>query len=55
MGVAIGSSIQISLLVTPALVILGWIMHQPMSLHFELCKRRAELSQLMLMRLGMAC
>lgn len=35
MGVAIGSSIQIALLVTPALVLLGWIMNQPMSLHFE--------------------
>lgn len=38
MGVAIGSSIQIALLVTPFLVILGWIMGQPMSLHFETCK-----------------
>lgn len=35
MGVAIGSSIQIALLVTPFLVILGWIIGQPMSLHFE--------------------
>ncbi|KAB5566515.1 calcium/proton exchanger [Coniochaeta sp. 2T2.1] len=35
MGVAIGSSIQIALLVTPFLVILGWIIDQPMSLHFE--------------------
>lgn len=38
MGVAIGSSIQIALLVTPFLVILGWIIGQPMSLHFETCK-----------------
>ena len=34
-GVAIGSSMQIALLVTPFLVILGWIMNQPMTLHFE--------------------
>jgi Ca2+:H+ antiporter len=38
MGVAIGSSIQIALLVTPFLVIVGWIIGQPMSLHFETCK-----------------
>ncbi|KAL1877326.1 hypothetical protein VTK73DRAFT_8779 [Phialemonium thermophilum] len=36
MGVAIGSSIQIALLVTPFLVILGWFMGQPMTLHFEM-------------------
>ncbi|KAK1832386.1 calcium/proton exchanger [Podospora conica] len=35
MGVAIGSSIQIALLVTPSLVMLGWIIGQPMTLHFE--------------------
>ncbi|KAI0996150.1 Vacuolar calcium ion transporter [Podosphaera aphanis] len=35
MGVAIGSSLQIALLVTPSLVILGWIIGQPLSLHFE--------------------
>lgn len=35
MGVAIGSSIQIALLVTPFLVIVGWIIDKPMSLHFE--------------------
>ncbi|KAK0641145.1 Sodium/calcium exchanger protein-domain-containing protein [Cercophora newfieldiana] len=35
MGVAIGSSIQIALLVTPALVMLGWVIGQPMTLHFE--------------------
>ena len=34
-GVAIGSSMQIALLVTPFLVILGWIMNRPMTLHFE--------------------
>lgn len=35
LGVAIGSSMQIALLVTPFLVILGWIIGQPMTLHFE--------------------
>ncbi|KAK7750752.1 Vacuolar calcium ion transporter [Diatrype stigma] len=35
MGVAIGSSIQIALFVTPLLVILGWILGKPMDLHFE--------------------
>lgn len=34
-GVAIGSSLQIALLVTPFLVILGWIIGRPMTLHFE--------------------
>lgn len=34
-NVAIGSSMQIALFVTPFLVILGWIMHKPMTLHFE--------------------
>ncbi|KAI9825390.1 MAG: hypothetical protein M1832_001120 [Thelocarpon impressellum] len=34
-GVAIGSSMQIALLVTPFLVILGWIMDRQMTLHFE--------------------
>jgi Ca2+:H+ antiporter len=34
-GVAIGSSMQIALLVTPFLVILGWIMDIPMTLRFE--------------------
>lgn len=34
-GVAIGSSMQIALLVTPFLVILGWIIGQPMTLHFK--------------------
>ncbi|KND90683.1 Vacuolar calcium ion transporter [Tolypocladium ophioglossoides CBS 100239] len=36
MGVAIGSSIQIALGVTPFLVIVGWIIGQPMTLHFEI-------------------
>ncbi|KAK4643358.1 Vacuolar calcium ion transporter [Podospora bellae-mahoneyi] len=35
MGVAIGSSIQISLLVTPSLVLLGWAIGVPMTLRFE--------------------
>jgi Ca2+:H+ antiporter len=34
-NVAIGSSLQIALFVTPALVILGWIMDRDMTLHFE--------------------
>jgi Ca2+:H+ antiporter len=34
-NVAIGSSMQIALFVTPFLVLLGWIMHQPMTLHFQ--------------------
>ncbi|KAF2651298.1 vacuolar calcium ion transporter /H(+) exchanger [Lophiostoma macrostomum CBS 122681] len=34
-NVAIGSSLQIALFVTPFLVILGWIMDQPMTLHFQ--------------------
>ncbi|KAF2243823.1 calcium/proton exchanger [Trematosphaeria pertusa] len=34
-NVAIGSSMQIALFVTPFLVILGWIMHQPMTLQFQ--------------------
>jgi Ca2+:H+ antiporter len=34
-GVAIGSSLQISLFVTPFLVVLGWIMDKPMTLRFE--------------------
>ncbi|KAL4928593.1 calcium/proton exchanger [Aspergillus undulatus] len=35
-GVAIGSSLQIALFVTPALVILGWIMNVGMTLHFHI-------------------
>ncbi|KIW02384.1 calcium/proton exchanger, variant [Verruconis gallopava] len=34
-GVAIGSSLQIAIFVTPFLVILGWIIHQPMTLLFQ--------------------
>ncbi|KAK7518692.1 calcium ion transporter Vcx1 [Phyllosticta citriasiana] len=34
-NVAIGSSMQIALFVTPALVLLGWIMGIPMTLHFQ--------------------
>jgi Ca2+:H+ antiporter len=34
-GVAIGSSLQIALFLTPFLVILGWIMGRPMTLHFR--------------------
>ncbi|KAI0127069.1 Sodium/calcium exchanger protein-domain-containing protein [Xylariales sp. AK1849] len=35
-GVAVGSSIQIALFVTPLVVILGWIMDRDMSLYFTL-------------------
>ncbi|GKU16323.1 unnamed protein product, partial [Fusarium langsethiae] len=35
MSVAIGSSIQIGLLVTPFLVIVGWVTDSPMTFHFE--------------------
>lgn len=35
-GVAIGSSLQIALFVTPFLVVLGWAMGQPMTLHFQM-------------------
>jgi Ca2+:H+ antiporter len=34
--VAIGSSLQIALFVTPLLVILGWIMGRDMTLHFQM-------------------
>lgn len=34
-GVAIGSSMQIALFVTPFLVILGWIIGEEMTLHFQ--------------------
>ncbi|KAI7300346.1 calcium/proton exchanger, partial [Hortaea werneckii] len=34
-GVAIGSSMQIALFVTPFLVILGWIIGKEMTLHFQ--------------------
>lgn len=33
-AVAIGSCLQIALFVTPCLVLLGWVMDRPMSLHF---------------------
>lgn len=36
LGVALGSSIQIALFVTPIVVILGWIMDKSMSLYFSL-------------------
>ncbi|KIW73497.1 calcium/proton exchanger [Phialophora macrospora] len=36
LGVALGSSIQIALFVTPFIVILGWIMDKNMSLYFSL-------------------
>lgn len=35
-GVAVGSSLQIALFVTPFLVILGWIIGQPMTLNFQI-------------------
>ncbi|KAF4554843.1 Vacuolar calcium ion transporter-like protein 2 [Elsinoe fawcettii] len=35
-GVAVGSSMQIALFVTPFLVLLGWAMGQPMTLHFQM-------------------
>lgn len=34
-GVAIGSSLQIALFVTPFLVIVGWIIDVPLTLHFQ--------------------
>jgi Ca2+:H+ antiporter len=34
-GVAIGSSLQIAIFVTPFLVILGWIIHRDMTLNFH--------------------
>lgn len=34
-GVAIGSSLQIAIFVTPFLVILGWIIHEDMTLNFH--------------------
>lgn len=36
LGVALGSSIQIALFVTPVVVILGWILDKDMSLYFSL-------------------
>lgn len=34
-GVAVGSSMQIALFVTPLMVIIGWIIGQPMTLFFN--------------------
>lgn len=34
-GVAIGSSLQIAILVTPFLVVLGWAMGHEMTLYFQ--------------------
>ena len=35
-GVAVGSSIQIALFITPIVVVIGWILDKPMSLYFNL-------------------
>jgi len=35
-GVAVGSSQQIAMMVTPLMVILGWCMNEPMTLYFEI-------------------
>ena len=35
-GVAVGSAVQISLLVTPLVVVAGWIMHINMTMYFDL-------------------
>ncbi len=35
LSVAVGSSLQIALFVAPVLVLLGWLIHQPMDLNFE--------------------
>ncbi|KAL8737962.1 MAG: hypothetical protein Q9181_001184 [Wetmoreana brouardii] len=35
-GVAVGSSIQIALFVTPVVVLLGWILQKDMSLYFSI-------------------
>jgi len=40
-GVAVGSSIQIALLVTPFMVILGWILNKEMSLYFNIFQTTA--------------
>lgn len=40
-GVAIGSSLQIALFVTPFLVILGWILNVEMTLHFHIFETMA--------------
>lgn len=36
LGIAVGSSLQISLLVAPLLVLVGWAIGQPLTLHFNL-------------------
>lgn len=36
LGIALGSSIQIALFVTPLVVLLGWILGKDMSLYFNL-------------------
>jgi Ca2+:H+ antiporter len=36
LGVAVGSSMQIALLVTPLMVIIGWIIDKRMSLYFNM-------------------
>jgi Ca2+:H+ antiporter len=35
-GIAVGSSIQIAIFITPFIVILGWIMGKPMTLYFNI-------------------
>jgi Ca2+:H+ antiporter len=34
-GIIVGSTLQIALFVTPLMVVLGWIVHQPMTLQFD--------------------
>lgn len=46
MGVAVGSSVQIALLVTPFLVLLGWAIDRPMDFQFETCKLQILLPRL---------
>lgn len=36
LGVTVGSSIQVALLITPILVIIGWIINVEMSLFFNI-------------------
>lgn len=35
LGVAVGSSIQVALLLLPFMVLLGWIIGQPLTLYFD--------------------
>ena len=35
-GIAVGSSIQIAIFITPFIVVLGWIMSKPMTLYFNI-------------------